>query len=207
MEVSESLIDKYRYYNVEHIDWWEYTYNEFTERMKQKGIGVDRMFFSGFWSQGDGASWSGDVRLPVFVEKYVPASIGRDCWLWLFESGWVHDRLNIYQKGNHYCHSHTMSVGNIEDYSHDADDHVLELDCILKGTPIGTLWHLILADTSCPIKRFDDLEELVLTEARNYADKIYKTLQSGYEAECDEDQVSECYDANNVLFNEEGVIV
>ncbi len=71
MEISESLIDKYRYYNVEHIDWWEYTYNEFTERMKQKGIGVDRMFFSGFWSQGDGACFEGDIEdMELFLNTH-----------------------------------------------------------------------------------------------------------------------------------------
>ena len=191
-----------------HDEWYDYIFEDAKNDARQHGFYIEDIRFSGFWSQGDGASWSGDVALPVFVKKYLPESIGRDCWVWLFESGWVHDRLNIYQKGNHYSHSGTMSVGNIEDYTHDLTDEVLEIDdCILKGAPIGTLWHLILADTACPIKRPEELEELVITEARKFADKIYKSLQSGYEAECDDDQVSECYDANNVLFNEEGVIV
>ena len=187
-----------------HDDWYDYIFEDAKGEAPQHGFYIEDIRFSGFWSQGDGASWTGDVALPVFIERYMPESIGRDCWLWLFQSGWVHDRLNIYQKGNHYCHENTMSVGNIEDYTHDMTDDVLEIDCILKGTPIGTLWHLILADTACPIKRPDDLEELVLTEARNYAKQIYKNLESAYEYECSDDNIGENYYANDQFFNHEG---
>jgi len=48
------------------------------------------------------------------------------------------------------------------------------------------------------------LEELVLNEARRYADMIYGRLRDGYEYECSDTQISESYDSNYVLFNEEG---
>lgn len=208
-ELEGSARERARQHYIEHWihdEWYDYIFEDAKGEAPQHGFYIEDIRFSGFWSQGDGASWTGDVRLPVFIERYVPESIGRDCWLWLMDSGWVHDRLNIYQKGNHYCHSNTMSVGNIEDYTHDLTDEVLEIDCILKGAPVGTLWHLMLADTACPIKSPDDLEELVLTVARNYADEIYSRLQGGYEHECSDDNISEHYDANEVLFNEEGEI-
>lgn len=206
-ELEGSAKDRARQHYIEHWiidDWYDSVYYDFKEEGKEKGFYIEDIKFSGFWSQGDGASWSGDVALPVFVQKYLPESIGRDCWLWLMESGWVHDRLNIYQKGNHYSHSGTMSVGNIEDYTHDLTDELLEIDCILKGTPIGTLWHLILADTACPIKRPEELEELVLTEARQYADEIYAGLREAYEYECSDENIGENYHANDQYFNEEG---
>ena len=58
---KDELIDKHRHWNVEHIDWWDCTYSDFKERMTAIGIEVDRMYFSGFWSQGDGACFEGSV--------------------------------------------------------------------------------------------------------------------------------------------------
>lgn len=206
-ELSDSAKERARQHYIEHWihdDWYDYIYEEAIENGKPLGLNINNIFFTGFWSQGDGASWTGSVLLPTFIEKHMPESIGRDCWLWLLQSGWVHDRLNIHQKSGHYCHENTMSVGNIEDYTHDMTDDVLEIDCILKGTPIGTLWHLILADTACPIKRPEDLEELVLTEARNYAREIYLNLEEAYQSECSDENIGENYYANDQFFNHEG---
>jgi hypothetical protein len=96
-----------------------------------------------------------------------------------------------------------MGISGIEPAAYDEEDK-LNTDCILKGAPIETLYNLILADTACSIKDISDLEELILNEARKYADMIYGRLRDGYEYECSDAQISECYDANNVLFNEEG---
>jgi hypothetical protein len=59
---KDELIDKHRYWNVEHIDWWDCTYDDFKEQMTAIGIRVDRMYFSGFSSQGDGACFEGRVE-------------------------------------------------------------------------------------------------------------------------------------------------
>jgi hypothetical protein len=150
--------------------------------------------------------WIGDVELPEFITHYLPESIGRECWLWLIEDGWIEDRINVYRTSHHYSHSNTMGVTSIEQMPHNEDD-TLNLDCILKGAPVETLYNLIVADTACPIKDVSDLEELILNEARRYADVIYDRLRDGYEYECSEGQISECYDANNILFNEEGKVI
>jgi hypothetical protein len=150
--------------------------------------------------------WMGDVELPEFITHYLPESIGRECWLWLIQDGWIGERVNAYRTSHHYSHSNCMGVTSIEQMPHNEDD-TLNLDCILKGAPVETLYNLIVADTACPIKDVSDLEELILNEARRYADMIYDRLRDGYEYECSEGQISECYDANNILFNEEGKVI
>lgn len=40
-------------------EWWDSTYDWFREVTKTMGFQVEEMRFSGFWSQGDGASWKG----------------------------------------------------------------------------------------------------------------------------------------------------
>ena len=56
-----SLIEKHRYINVEHNNWWDCVESDFIEDMKAVGIYVDRIYFSGFWSQGDGACFVGSL--------------------------------------------------------------------------------------------------------------------------------------------------
>ncbi len=51
----KDLIDKYRDVLVGHGDWYESVYEHFKEMMSVIGIRVDKVYFSGFWSQGDGA--------------------------------------------------------------------------------------------------------------------------------------------------------
>jgi hypothetical protein len=214
-ELEGSAKDRARQHYIEHWiidDWYDSVYYDFKSEGIVHGFHIEDIKFSGFWSQGDGASWIGDIDLVLFIEKHLPESIGRDCWVWMIQDGWIHNRLSVYQKGSHYSHSNTMSIGNIEtyDYSNGEDGEEVNLintACILKGAPVQTLYDLIVADTNCSIKSVDDLEELALTEARQYADEIYSTLQGAYEHECSDDNISESYDANEVLFNEEGEIV
>ena len=59
--VKSRILDDNRYWNVEHHEWWGCVYDNFREDMKAIGIDVDVMYFSGFWSQGDGACFEGRV--------------------------------------------------------------------------------------------------------------------------------------------------
>lgn len=60
--VDGNLLIKYRECNVDFDDWYEYVYQEFTEDMEAIGVRVDNIYFSGFWSQGDGACFEGRVE-------------------------------------------------------------------------------------------------------------------------------------------------
>jgi len=55
------LIEKHRDINI-FDDWWDWTYDDFKTQMANKHIEVGDMRFSGFWSQGDGASFTGYVK-------------------------------------------------------------------------------------------------------------------------------------------------
>lgn len=59
--LKDKILDEYRYWDTEHVDWWDSVYDNFKEEMREKGIHVERMYFSGFCSQGDGACFEGDV--------------------------------------------------------------------------------------------------------------------------------------------------
>ena len=57
----ENLLEKNRYRDVEYHDWWDFVYEDFKEQMKELGITVIDINFSGFWCQGDGAWFGGYV--------------------------------------------------------------------------------------------------------------------------------------------------
>jgi len=70
LNITEATLDKYRHINVDHIDWWDSTEECYKEDMKEQGIYVSDMYFSGFCSQGDGACFSGHLDdVPLFIEK------------------------------------------------------------------------------------------------------------------------------------------
>jgi hypothetical protein len=62
---KEKLIEKWRYVLVEdpfiEEDWYEPIFDEFEAQMREFGIENVEIKFSGFYSQGDGASFTGDV--------------------------------------------------------------------------------------------------------------------------------------------------
>ena len=66
-----SLLEKYRYINVEHDQWWGCVESDFKEDMKQVGIDVDHIHFTGFSSQGDGACFVGHlVNTLVYLDHH-----------------------------------------------------------------------------------------------------------------------------------------
>lgn len=62
MKVTKEMLGKVRYYFVEDDAWWDFVYEEFKGDMHEKGIEVSNLFFSSFYSQGDGACFEGHIR-------------------------------------------------------------------------------------------------------------------------------------------------
>lgn len=58
---QEKILDKHRYDEIRYFEWWDFVYESFKEDMKDVGIEVEDMYFSGFASQGDGACFAGKI--------------------------------------------------------------------------------------------------------------------------------------------------
>lgn len=74
-EHKKRAIENNRYINVEH-DWWEYVYDDTIQIGKILGLKIERIFFSGFWSQGDGACFecyfSHEKQILKRIKEYAP---------------------------------------------------------------------------------------------------------------------------------------
>ena len=57
-EQKKQFIDKHRDINVTYDGWWDGVYDEWCEKLKALGFSDIEINFTGFWSQGDGASFT-----------------------------------------------------------------------------------------------------------------------------------------------------
>jgi len=85
-QLNHETLEKYRYVNVEDVEWWEYIFSDFEEDMRKHGVKVDQIYFSGFWSQGDGACFDGSVQdwglylLHLGYDDQILTSLANQTW-------------------------------------------------------------------------------------------------------------------------------
>jgi hypothetical protein len=191
---SQAFIDAHREINVKH-EWWDSTYDDFRHICNILGIELDRgePSFSGFWSQGDGASWTGRYRAqgmaystytPLPTYDLAPAKI-REHAPQDEELHRIADELcllaRIYgpvyaivgRSSSRYVHDNTMIVSEWEYYDERDMDDVDE-------------------------KIIDHVEEALLHAFQALAQWLYKTLEAEYDYLTGDEAVIETLDANEI---------
>lgn len=155
-------VEQHRTINVDYDDWSEFVQDEFQNRMDDIGINVDQIHYSGFWSQGDGACFSGSVR---DWEKYL-AHLGYDDPILLAEakSHWV---LSWKQSG-FYCHHKSVVYHDeiyIGDNPYDEEEDTLRYDA----------WDAV-------IQQYDllKLTEQMKEDIQEHAQELYRDLETEY---------------------------
>ena len=230
-ELEGRAKDKARDWYMSTLDyeWWDGDDANAKEEGKNRGFDIDDIRFRGFASQGDGASWTGHIIVRDFVKWMMEQPedspqyrrIGGDRHRYtvlqeIIEADYGSDMPNLIercisvdQRSFHYSHSGTMQVDEI-DYSYlydimDSDDPDNDETIpagVLKGASIKELAKGIDADGL-----FYDLRELMETEAKEYADSIYKQLESTWNSMCEDEYIADAADANDWRFDENGKIV
>jgi len=176
-------------------DWWEYTYNDFETICEIIGIDLasksvklmngkerrePKIYFSGFWSQGDGASFFGHYRYGKESKKKIREHAPEDAELHritdaLFDIQKKHFYkvvAEITSLGSMYCHSNTMSVGLIDPPSVTATDEL-------------------------------DVQRLL----RDLANWLYRQLEKEHEFLTSFENFKEICESNGHEFTESGVLV
>lgn len=173
-------IDEHRTINVDYDDWWDTIYDDFKAKMTNIGVDVEKIYFSGFWSQGDGACFEGRVEdWGKYLEhlKYDDPILSNTA-----ATAWS---LSWYHRGNYY---HEQSVVfNDEIYlpdnpfdeeedtlRHDAWDNAMQVHDLLKLT--------------------DEMKE----DLRGHMKKLYRALTLEYEWLTSDEAVIEAMIANEI---------
>lgn len=192
MTYSQAFLDQHRDINLEH-DWWHFSYNDFGCICTILGIAIDgdEPAFSGFCSQGDGASWAGRYNpvqitawgtsnkatydlAPALIREYAPedktlhAIADELCMLArVYYPAYAHVR----RHDSRYVHEMTMGVIMIEPYEAGAE----------------------FADEVT-----DALEEALLAQFRALAVWLYNTLERAHDYLTSDEAVADTLAANEI---------
>lgn len=183
---KEDLIDKYRDINVDHQGWWEYIYEDFTEDMEKKGIEVFDMSFEGFYSQGDHATFEGSVPDKAFFMREEKLDSKYPNMYKAAELGALHS-IRFSALSGHRWRGHQSSDIDIEDvhYYKIVDDEDMNLyyqDLYEEGIN----------------EEYRAFEAEVESIAKDYANKLFSTLQENYEWLTSDEQVWDTIVANEL---------
>lgn len=186
-EARKKAIEWYRDISTRDSYWSDFVISDFITICQLMGITTSKreILFSGFWSQGDGASFMGTFTYTDDIEhklrQYAPQDQTLiDIALKLDElyatcgnnAGEVSGK--VIQKG-YYCHSNTMYV---------------DLTC----------------DVEVQNKLPDDADRSFLLLFRDLADWLYRQLETEYNHYISDEHIAEVLEANDYEFEEGGEI-
>lgn len=82
-EITEELIERYRLINVDDYNqWYDFTYENWVEKLTDLGYYDVQINFSGFWNQGDGASFTGKVDIKEYLKAGKLSNKFRSVYYW-----------------------------------------------------------------------------------------------------------------------------
>jgi arginyl-tRNA synthetase len=187
--VRDEILDKYRDINTGH-DWWDGVYDLFKTDMEEIGIEVDRMYFSGFWSQGDGACFEGMVRdWPEFL-----TSLGYTCPA-LLDHAAAQFRFYVTHRGHHYHENCTHFNVDLPLPEHDEDQYFIDGYCPHEpGSLHEATWMVLINGYT-----HSSLEEQFIEAFKNHMRELYNRLETEYDDLTSDETVLESLEANDLL--------
>ena len=182
VEAQKKAIEKHYDINVHH-GWWEFLYDDFKEQATNEGFDIDRIYFSGFWSQGDGAmfEYSGldDKLLHDFVDTLDLSPMRKQ---WILN--------NIYVSGSGKQRGHY--------YHNKSCDHSIYWE-INNGDLHWTTNFYQWLESFC-----DDFEEFVINRYDDLCHSLYTSLENEYNYLTSEEAIKETIILNEYEFTSEG---
>lgn len=194
-EVREKVIETFRYTNVEVDEWYDGVYEDVKNIAPLLGIDLIRtngsplIFFSGFSSQGDGASFRGDYTPRATAVEDITQHAPEDTTLLEIARELTAFQVTMRMRygtevyalvqstSSHYCHSGTMALAQIG----------------FEGS---------FVDEDQPTA---DEEQTLLTLMRRFADWIYKSLENEHDYLTSDEVVTESL--ADLLFDEDGTVI
>lgn len=191
---QRKLIEKHREINIKHDTWWDSTYADFKSEMAHTGVDVDKMMFSGFWSQGDGASFTGRISdIKLFMEHHKLAETYPAVMRLLSYDGNIDLRVVRTGGYSHYYHENTVAV---DTPYNDQFSYLLPTDDPLRAAVVGQ-W-----DTDL-VAEITALEEAATKIIRSDCRVLYRQLEEEYNYLTSDDAVWEAIQSNDLATEEE----
>ncbi len=178
-DAQEKLLEKYRYACVDGWDWYQFLLEAQTERLAALGYQDAKINFSGFCSQGDGASFTCRVDVLKWIRANKRTQEFRPL-VRALESGTMEIVLDIVRTSYHYSHEMTVNVASPDVYDY--------------------------TDTRKPMaeEMAQSLPDAVIAMAREEMRKIYRELEDDYNGLTSDESVKDFLAGNEMLFFADG---
>lgn len=175
-DMQEEIAKRHSEFNV-HDGWWDPEFEGFKEDMKEIGLSVSNIYFSGFWSQGDGACFectldNSDKFIQYLIDHGALPTVVK--LKWLYKDQRYRDALSnlvvTTKQSGRYYHSGCMDIevdfggqlfyGQLfDDQLYDDNDEVYDM---------------------LTQEEYNELEKFITEDLKHKADELYKTLQEEY---------------------------
>lgn len=215
-ELSPKAKDNFRHEWAQIIgvdrDWHTYIIDDAIVQGRAKGFYIDELNYTGFYSQGDGASWTGYVDMIHILDKLIDdpnnaAHHRYGVWVVLKElmhDHWITHRMYIGRRSFRYLHAHTMEIDEerptyASAVFQDPDENDLVQTGVLQGAQVKLLMDEMQLESV-----LQDLEDYALEEAKRFADDVYIALRREWEYQLSDEHLAELCECNYWMFNEEG---
>lgn len=183
-EAKEKAIETLRDINVDYPDWDDFMIDYWQDRLNKIGFENAKIRYSGFCSQGDGASFAADVNIEKLLSamvycatKYENARIFELVSLLRYKNA---INIHLSRGSSNYSHERTISVNVDIDYPYER----------------GSFWPKI-------VEQFEN----ALDDFRiDLCSAIYKSLENEYNYLTSEEAIIETIEANKYDFLENGKI-
>jgi len=104
-DIQEKVIEKYAYINVDYDEWDDFILEEWTSKLESLGYKDVRIYYTGFYSQGDGACFVAEVEIEKWIKAHkagrkfqkLLAELKSGCWA----------SITITHSGNYYYSTST----------------------------------------------------------------------------------------------------
>ncbi len=172
------LIEKYRDINTENEFWHEFLIDDFVEQMEELGLKEVKLSYSGFWSQGDGASFTGRVQ---DTKKFLIGTMGLNPLIAEVLEDWI--TIDFDRTTHHYVHEKTCRTN----VSWDGEEEIVLLD------------RLDIEIKFNAEEFVEDLESKIEDWRYSTCKDIYNTLEEEWDRLSSDEEVWETLQANGIV--------
>lgn len=188
----QQLLDRFRYINVEHLLWWDFTFEQFRWKCAGLGIKVGEIYFCGFGCQGDGACFDG---LIADWMKFTAACGLSEAYAQVQQIGKAGTDidLNVHLRWKHHGHYY-------HEYCVEFDDDVyIDNPYSADEDPLRhTAWEKVYKNGGPLYEHVDTMIEFIRSLMRD----LFSDLESTYDDLTSDEEVT-----SYILKNEEDEIV
>ena len=202
---KKHAIDELRDTNVDYNDWHEPIIEDFENEMEELGLTDVEVQYSGFYSQGDGASFTADVGDPeVFMRMAL--GIESDKWVDMGDDKKPADELDLLRSDlldigfdtRERLTPENFVINIIRNSSRYSHENTIEGDVEIEDIPES------IEDDFPYYDYKESIQNKVTDWARKKSSQLYRDLERYYDELRSDDAVEETIEGNDYKFTKDG---